>query len=161
MLTSSTEGYGLVAFEALTLGVPCVVSNVGGLPSIVDNFCGKLCNIDEDFIDEVSELICNHDYYVYKQKKSREKSAKLDNFSAYMQNINAMYESLFMEGMWVIFMKKITVFTPTFNRINLLENVYKSLLNQTSKDFIWLIIDDGSTDNTENVVKRWIEEKKN
>ena len=57
-------------------------------------------------------------------------------------------------------MKKITVFTPTFNRINLLENVYKSLLNQTSKDFIWLIIDDGSTDNTENVVKRWIEEKK-
>lgn len=99
LLTSSTEGYGLVAFEALTLGVPCVVSNIGGLPSIVDNSCGKLCNIDKDFIDEVSELICNHDYYVYKQKKSREKSAKLDNFSAYMQNINAMYESLFMEGM--------------------------------------------------------------
>lgn len=54
----------------------------------------------------------------------------------------------------------LTVFTPTFNRANTLIRTYESLCNQTSKDFNWLIIDDGSTDNTENIIKHWIEENK-
>lgn len=49
-------------------------------------------------------------------------------------------------------MKELTVFTPTYNRATTLERAYKSLENQTSKEFIWLIIDDGSTDDTEKVV---------
>lgn len=57
-------------------------------------------------------------------------------------------------------MNRITIFTPTFNRVNLLTNVYKSLKAQTNKNFIWLIIDDGSTDDTEKTVKKWIKEKK-
>lgn len=44
--------------------------------------------------------------------------------------------------------KKFTVFTPAYNRAHTLVNSYKALCNQTCKDFIWLIIDDGSTDNT-------------
>lgn len=51
----------------------------------------------------------------------------------------------------------ITVFTPTYNRAHTLTRTYESLLQQTSKDFEWLIIDDGSTDNTEDIVKPWIE----
>ncbi len=54
---------------------------------------------------------------------------------------------------------KFTVFTPTYNRASTLPRVYNSLLNQTLKDFVWLIIDDGSTDNTRELVKRWIDEK--
>ena len=46
----------------------------------------------------------------------------------------------------------ITVFTPTFNRAALLPRVFAALLNQTVLDFEWIVIDDGSTDNTENVV---------
>ena len=42
--------------------------------------------------------------------------------------------------------KKLTVFTPTYNRAHLLKRVYDSLVWQKSDDFIWLIIDDGSTD---------------
>lgn len=53
-------------------------------------------------------------------------------------------------------MKQITVFTPTYNRINLLERCYKSMQKQTDSNFIWIIIDDGSTDNTQEVVKSWI-----
>lgn len=53
-------------------------------------------------------------------------------------------------------MKTITVFTPTFNRAYLLPRLYKSLCAQTSKDFIWLIIDDGSSDNTKELVDQWI-----
>jgi glycosyltransferase involved in cell wall biosynthesis len=52
-------------------------------------------------------------------------------------------------------MKKITVFTPTFNRAYCLTNCYESLKRQTNKDFIWLIVDDGSTDNTKELVSYW------
>lgn len=50
----------------------------------------------------------------------------------------------------------ITVFTPTYNRVHLLPRLYESLCLQTFKDFEWLIVDDGSTDNTEMVVQSWI-----
>lgn len=57
-------------------------------------------------------------------------------------------------------MKKLTVFTPTYNRVGLLPRLYESLCRQTSKDFLWLIIDDGSTDDTNAVVQDWIKENK-
>lgn len=43
----------------------------------------------------------------------------------------------------------ITIFTPTYNRKDLIERLYQSLLQQTQKNFEWLVVDDGSTDNTE------------
>lgn len=54
----------------------------------------------------------------------------------------------------------LTVMTPTFNRAAKLEYCYDSLVSQTCSNFIWMIIDDGSQDNTEDVVRTWIEEKK-
>lgn len=51
-----------------------------------------------------------------------------------------------------------TVFTPTHNRAHLLPNLYECLKNQTYKDFLWMIIDDGSVDNTKEVVDKFIEE---
>ena len=53
--------------------------------------------------------------------------------------------------------KYITVFTPTYNREKLLERCYKSLKKQTVKNFDWLIIDDGSSDNTKKIVNEWIQ----
>lgn len=55
-------------------------------------------------------------------------------------------------------MKTITVFTPAFNRAYLLDRCYESLCRQTSKDFVWLVVDDGSTDNTSELVKSWQKE---
>lgn len=55
-------------------------------------------------------------------------------------------------------MKTLTVFTPTYNRAHTLARTYKSLCNQTCNDFEWLVIDDGSVDNTEELVKGWIVE---
>ena len=56
--------------------------------------------------------------------------------------------------------KRITVFTPTYNRAHLLHSCYESLLRQTESRFKWLVIDDGSTDNTGDLVRKWINEKK-
>ncbi|MCM1451588.1 MAG: glycosyltransferase family 2 protein [Clostridium sp.] len=53
---------------------------------------------------------------------------------------------------------QITVGTPTFNRAHLLPRLYKSLCNQSRKDFEWLIVDDGSQDETESVVGDFIAE---
>lgn len=50
---------------------------------------------------------------------------------------------------------KITVITPTYNRAHTLQRVYESLKNQTFKDFKWIIMDDGSTDNSEDLVKEF------
>lgn len=52
----------------------------------------------------------------------------------------------------------LTIFTPTYNRSYTLHLCYESLKRQTNKDFIWLIIDDGSTDNTNELVTRWKKE---
>ena len=49
----------------------------------------------------------------------------------------------------------ITVFTPAYNRAHTLSRTYESLLRQSCKDFIWLIIDDGSKDNTAELVRSW------
>lgn len=54
-------------------------------------------------------------------------------------------------------MIRLTVFTPAYNRAYTLPRTYESLCNQKCKDFCWLIIDDGSTDDTEQLVKGWME----
>ena len=48
---------------------------------------------------------------------------------------------------------KISIVTPSYNRAHTLSRVYESLKNQTFKDFKWIIMDDGSTDNTSELVK--------
>lgn len=49
----------------------------------------------------------------------------------------------------------LTVFTPAYNRANTLPRTYESLCKQDCKDFVWLIVDDGSTDNTADLVESW------
>lgn len=54
----------------------------------------------------------------------------------------------------------ITVFTPTYNRKKELKKLYKSLLNQNTNDFEWLIVDDGSTDKTDEYIDKIKKENK-
>ena len=52
-------------------------------------------------------------------------------------------------------MAMLTIFTPAYNRAHTLPRTYDSLLNQDCKDFVWLVVDDGSTDNTAELIKEW------
>lgn len=54
----------------------------------------------------------------------------------------------------------ITIFTPTYNRKDLIERLYQSLLQQTQKNFEWLVVDDGSTDDTEKIFEQLLSEQK-
>lgn len=53
-------------------------------------------------------------------------------------------------------MLELTIFTPTYNRAFILEKAYLSLQSQTKYNFEWLIVDDGSTDNTEELIGKWL-----
>lgn len=55
----------------------------------------------------------------------------------------------------------LTVFTPAYNRAYSLHLCYESLKRQKCKNFKWLIIDDGSTDNTKELVQKWQEDSDN
>ena len=52
----------------------------------------------------------------------------------------------------------LTLITPTFNRQDYLTRLYRSLVAQTNKNFIWMIVDDGSTDDTRNTVEKYIQQ---
>lgn len=54
---------------------------------------------------------------------------------------------------------RFTVFTPTYNRASLLPRLYESLKRQSFTDFEWVIVDDGSSDGTEELVSGYIDEK--
>ncbi|WP_165907392.1 glycosyltransferase family 2 protein [Rheinheimera sp. D18] len=54
----------------------------------------------------------------------------------------------------------ITVFTPTYNRAYSLGDVYESLCAQSMQNFEWVIVDDGSADNTTDLVQSWIDENR-
>lgn len=55
-------------------------------------------------------------------------------------------------------MKTLAIITTTYNRDYCIHQVYDSLKSQNSKDFMWLVIDDGSTDNTKEIIDEFIKE---
>ena len=56
--------------------------------------------------------------------------------------------------------KTLTVFTPTYNRAYIINRLYESLQRQEIHNFEWLVVDDGSVDNTKELVGKWIKEDK-
>lgn len=53
----------------------------------------------------------------------------------------------------------LTIFTPIYNRAYCISRLYESLCRQTCKDFEWLVVDDGSTDNIDELMERFIAER--
>ncbi len=90
-MPSLWEGFGLAAVEALAFGVPVVAAKVGGLPMIVNNECGKLCETIEEYKHEIIHLISNEKYYFTKSAKALERAYGLDNVRTYTERMIDIY----------------------------------------------------------------------
>lgn len=92
-ITSDWEGYGLVAIEALSLGIPVLATPVGGLTNIIQPECGRLCYSIQEFIDELDILLSNSSYYLVKSSSAEKRAEKLSNIAVYMSEINKIYRN--------------------------------------------------------------------
>ncbi|WP_319371127.1 glycosyltransferase [uncultured Ilyobacter sp.] len=94
-MTSNWEGYGLVAVEALALGKPVICKNVGGLPNLVNDSCGKCCDTKEQIIEELVNLLKDKNKYQEKSSSSRIQANLLNNISSYKELIKNIYYSVY------------------------------------------------------------------
>ena len=92
LLTSRFEGYPLVIFESLTLGVPCVASKVGGIKELLDNKSGFLCQKEKDYIKAIKFLLNNSREYKIYSKNSLLRSKELENKNEYLKKMENLYE---------------------------------------------------------------------
>lgn len=97
-------------------------------------------NIRKEFLDKIKEMP-----FIDTREKNRLKDIK-ESVAAEIKNI----ENEIKSGSQKIFY---SIITPTYNRAKTLPRLYESIKNQTFKNFEWIVGDDGSTDDTENLIK--------
>jgi glycosyltransferase involved in cell wall biosynthesis len=94
LLLSEKESFGLVALEAMACGVPCIGTNVGGIPEvIVDGKTGYICELGniEEVTDKAVDILSNPEIHKLFAENSVERAEK--NFSA--ERIVSEYESIY------------------------------------------------------------------
>jgi glycosyltransferase involved in cell wall biosynthesis len=91
-MTSLWEGFGLVAVEALALGIPVISTPVGGLTQIVDMDCGFFYTADNEACDEITKLLTDNDYYMRKSENAIIRANQLNNLDIYISTILSVYE---------------------------------------------------------------------
>ena len=96
LLPSKYEGYGLVAFEALTLGLPCVVGAVGGLVDVVTPECGFLCTTEQEYLQGLKLLLSDTSVYKQYSQKAEDRAKQMENIDIYMQKIRENYEHIIL-----------------------------------------------------------------
>ncbi|HAX72253.1 MAG TPA: hypothetical protein DCY20_01880 [Firmicutes bacterium] len=164
--SSYVEGYSLVVAEALMLGVPVISTLCAGPDELLEqgNY-GMLVENNEQALYEGIKLLLSHvikfEHYkkqaVIRGKQFNLKQSIIKMAGLFKDSVplNQQEKLFYHQGKKEV---KVTVFTPTYNRGYCLETLYKSLQNQTSHDFEWLVIDDGSTDKTHDLFEQWMQE---
>lgn len=92
-ITSTWEGFGLAAVEALALGKPVIATPVGGLKDIITEQCGMFCETAEEFSDAIEQLLDNKDLYRILSNGALKRAGELDNMESYISKIKELYDS--------------------------------------------------------------------
>ena len=91
LMTSSWEGYGLVAAEALALGKPVVATPVGGIPTIINGGEGVLVSEVTEFVSALESLLTDEDKYCEASRLAVKRANEIDNLGEYAEKINRFY----------------------------------------------------------------------
>ncbi len=91
-MTSKWEGFGLVAVEAMTFGLPVISTKVGGVPTIVNEKCGYLTDCDDDYHEEIIRLLTSETYYEIKSIEAKNRAASFDNLDSYKKKLIEVYD---------------------------------------------------------------------
>ena len=98
LMPSSWEGFGLAAIEALALGKPVICSNAGGLTSIVNDSCGKICLSVDEYVSSIIRLIQDDEYYNTLSRGALARSNELSNMKVYTDKILNCYDKVLLDG---------------------------------------------------------------
>lgn len=90
-MTSSWEGFGLVATEALSLGKPVVATPVGGLPTIIVGDEGCLCHDREEFVSFLLTMLTEPAAYAQRSAAALRRADEMSNTDAYAQLLADLY----------------------------------------------------------------------
>ena len=91
LMTSSWEGYGLVAAEALALGKPVVATPVGGIPTIIKGGEGVLVSEVPEFVSALESLLTDEEGYREVSRLAVKRANEIDNLGEYAEKINRFY----------------------------------------------------------------------
>lgn len=155
---SYVEGFSLALAEAITLGIPVISTATAGPIDILENGeYGLLVeNSNEGIYNGLDDILSGR-CPIEKLKEKAESRKFFFDISKTIIDIEKVFDlRCKIDKSSELFC---TVFTPTYNRADTLQKLYDSLKSQTYKNFEWLVIDDGSTDNTENLFAKWKDEK--
>lgn len=94
LLTSKWEGFGLAVYEALSLGLPAVVTNVGGLPYIVDSFSGFVCQSNYELVSNSIDLLTDEEFYNSYHLGAIKRAVSMDNLDKYILKLEEIYHEL-------------------------------------------------------------------
>lgn len=93
MMPSKWEGFGLVALEAMSLGVPVVSTNNGGLVKIMDDSCGFVCESKDEFVAAITSLLTDADLYASKSSGATKRAMEYNNIDEYCGKLLDIYRS--------------------------------------------------------------------
>lgn len=97
LIPSAYEGFGLAAVEGLSLGKPVLCSGAGGLKDIVNDENGKICQSDDEYIQEIVHLLSDDAYYNKKSQNALRDSRRFDDQDKYIAAICRVYD-ICLEG---------------------------------------------------------------
>ena len=165
MLTSHFEGNPKALLEAMACGKPVIASDVPGIRSVIkDNETGLLCGTDENAITAAIQKLLNNESLQKRLGDAAQTEIENNNsLKVFLKNEQARLEALtvpFVASKPLQEPVLVSVIMSAYNAAETLEKSVRSILDQTYKDFEFIIVNDGSTDNSLEILKRLADEDK-